>query len=380
MEEAKEFQTEEIPVQDGIAAMLANRRNYREEVRRLANKSRYVVFYGCGAIYSSIVDTWLEYVGRPIDFCCDSDPAKWGQSYRGARCLSPKELIEIKSDCAVFVTVGKFQPVFDYLKSEGFPSVNLIYKYDLVASAFLDEQDNTAVADQLRVARGAFSDQRSHQVFDTILRRALGNDPDIELMPSIADPIQYFAPDVVRLSDNECYVDIGAYDGDTVAQFIAATDGRFDRIHAFELDPLNYRKLADNVARMPQRDRISTLNLGVWDEERDISFSVGKSQSTVGVGTNSAHVVPLDSVLGDQRVSFIKMDIEGAELHAIRGAERLITSQKPKLAICVYHHISHLWKIPTYIRRLLPDHRLFLRHYTNLEYETVCYAVPSRVN
>ena len=367
---------DEIVVHDDISALLANRTNYRQEIQRLADNSRYVVFYGCGAIFSSIVDTWQEYVGRPIDFCCDSDPDKWGRSYCGAKCLSPQELLEIKSECAVFVTIGKFQPVFNFLRSEGFPSVHLIYKYDLVASAFLDEQDNEVVADQIRLARSAFSDQRSLQVFDTILKRALGGDQDIELMPSISDPNQYFAPDIVRLSDKECYVDIGAYDGDTVAHFIAAIQGQFESIHAFELDPTNYRQLTENVRRMPHHDRIKTMNLGIWDRECDINFSVGKSQSTVGVGQNSAHVVPLDAVLANQRVSFIKMDIEGAELHALSGARNLIATQKPKLAICVYHHISHLWKIPTYIRKLIPDHKLFLRHYTNLEYETVCYAVP----
>lgn len=363
-------------MQDDIAALLANRKNYQREIQRVAESSRYVVFYGCGAIFSSIVDTWMEHVGRPIDFCCDSDPAKWGKTFCGTLCLSPAELKEIKSECVVFVTVGKFRPVFDFLKSEGFASVHLIYKYDLVTSAFLDEQDNEIVATQLRHARSLFSDQRSLQVFDTILWRALGSEENIELMPSICDPHQYFAQDVVQLSEHECYVDIGAYDGDTVRHFINAAQGRFESIHAFELDPINYRQLEKNVQLMPSHDGIKTFNLGIWDRECDINFSVGKSQSTVGVGGSSAHVVPLDSILDGQKVTFIKMDIEGAEPHALKGAKNVIESQKPKLAICVYHHISHLWEIPIYIRQLVPNHKLFLRHYTNLEYETVCYAMP----
>lgn len=363
-------------MQDHIAALLSNRTSYQNEIKRLAANSRYVVFYGCGAIFSSIVDTWMEYVGRPIDFCCDSDPVKWGKTFCGTRCLSPQELTEIKHECTVFVTVGRFRPVFDFLKSEGFPSVNLIYKYDLVASVFLDEQDNDVVARQLRLARGLFSDERSLEIFDTILDRALGGDKSIELMPSICDPNQYFAPDIVRLSERESYIDIGAYDGDTVAQFIAATQGRFEQIHAFELDPINYRQLTQNAQRLPHPERIKTFNLGLWDSECDIKFSIGKSQSTVGVGENSAHVAPLDAVLANQRITFIKMDIEGAELHALRGAHNTIATHQPKLAICVYHHISHLWEVPIYIRQLVPNHKLYLRHYTNLEYETVCYAVP----
>jgi len=363
-------------LQNEILSLLANRRNYQQEILKLTETHRYVVFYGCGAILSSIVDTWLEYVGRPIDYCCDSDPAKWGKSFCGARCLSPQELIEIKHECVVFVTVGKFRPVFDFLKYEGFPAVSLIYKYDLVASAFLDAQDDQEVAGQLCLARALFSDEKSHQVFDTILKRVLGGDANIDLMPSICDSLQYFAQDVVKVSEDECYVDIGAYDGDTIGYFINAVKGRFESIHAFELDPINFRQLETNVRNMHGSDRIKIFNFGIWDHECDINFSVGKSQSTVGVGACSAHVVPLDSILAGQRVSFIKMDIEGAEPNALRGGEAVISTQKPKLAVCVYHHVSHLWEIPIYISKILPKHKLFLRHYTNLEYETVCYAIP----
>lgn len=363
-------------MQDRIAELLASRRSYQDKIKSLASEYRYVVFYGCGAIYSSIVDTWNEYVGRPIDFCCDSDPAKWGQRFRGAECLSPQALQDIKQDCAVFVTIGVFQPVFEALRTAGFPSVNLLYKYDLLASAYLDEADDNTVGRRLRQARGEFTDSRSLEVFDAILERALGGSEAIGLMPSICEPNQYFQANVVPLTSQECYVDIGAYDGDTVGYFVKAVNGRFERIHAFELDPVNFRLLEQNVGKLPRPKHIKIYNLGVWDTECDISFSTGKSQSTVGSGENRGHVVPLDTILADQTVTFIKMDIEGAELHALRGAQRIIQRQGPKMAVCVYHHLSHLWEVPLYLRSLLPDHKLYLRHHTNLEYETVCYAIP----
>jgi hypothetical protein len=88
--------------------------------------------------------------------------------------------------------------------------------------------------------------------------------------------------------------------------------------------------------------------------------------------------VPLDAALRGDSVSFIKIDIEGAEPQALQGARGIIATQKPTLAVCVYHHFSHLWQIPLFIHDLLPDHRIFLRHHTRLEYETVCYAVPPK--
>ena len=364
-----------VPLQQRMAALLARRRNYRQEVRDLTQQYRYVVVYGCGAILNSIVETWNEYVGRRIDYACDSDRAKWGKVFCGATCLSPDELTAIKDQCAVFVTVGDFKPVYDFLISRGFPSVNLIYKYDLTASAFLADHAHDEIAAQLCRTYELLSDSRSRAVFDAIVNRVLGDGDDPYIMANVCEPHQYFPADIVKLSEHESFVDIGAYNGDTVLDFTARTRGQFDAVYSFEVDAINFKLLEDQVGKMPARDRIRVFNLGIWDAECDIPYSIGNSQSTIGRGEGHGHVVPLDDVLQHEPVSFIKMDIEGAEPRALRGARHIIATQAPKLAICIYHDFQNLWEIPLYIKSLLPAYRIYLRHHTNLEYETVCYAV-----
>ena len=92
---------------------------------------------------------------------------------------------------------------------------------------------------------------------------------------------------------------------------------------------------------MPCADRIRTHNLGIWDSECDITYSIGKSESTIGEGEGKGHVVPLDGVLENEPVSFIKMDIEGAEPRgAARGTHGSSGRRAPRLAICVYHHLQ----------------------------------------
>jgi FkbM family methyltransferase len=359
-----------------IGGLLAGRQDYRRHVAELVAGHRYVVFYGCGAILSSIVDTWNEYMEKPIDFCCDSDPAKWGHEFAGARCISPQELLVMRDECVVFVTIGTFMPVYEYLKSAGVASVNLIYKYDLITSAYLAAQDDAEIAARLAATRSLLADERSVEVFDAILERVTGRSEDPLLMPAVCDPDQYFPQGIVELTDHEAFVDVGSYDGDTVEEFVSRTGGRFDSITCFEVDRVNYGALRENVRALPGGDRIRTYNLGLWDCEQDITYSVGKSQSTVGEGQEAGHVVRLDDVLGGEPVSFIKMDIEGAEPQALQGAARTIAARQPRLAVCVYHHIRHLWEIPEMIHALVPEHRIYPRHHTNLEYETVCYAVP----
>ena len=358
-----------------IARLLSQKRNYRQEVRELTERYPYVVFYGCGAILNSIVESWNEHVGRKIDYCCDSDSGKWGKFFCGAKCLSPTELTAIKNKCVVFVTIGDFKPVYNFLKESGFPSVNQLYKYDLAASEFVARHDQEEVIARLCETYELLEDRQSQKVFDSIVNRVLGDGSNIDIMLNVCEKDQYFPPDLIKLSDHERLMDIGAFNGDTIRDFVSRTQGKFDRIFSFEVDAVNFKVLQENVRQIPEQSRIKIFNLGIWDSECDITYSIGKSQSTVGSGEGKGHVVPLDDVLRDEKVTFIKMDIEGAELQALRGAKNIIQAQKPKLAICVYHDFRHLWEIPLYIKSLAPEYKIYLRHHTNLEYETVCYAV-----
>jgi FkbM family methyltransferase len=358
-----------------LTELLGKRRNYQQEIKSLITQYQYVVFYGCGAILNSIVDTWNEYIGRKIDYCCDSDSAKWGKYFCGAKCISPQELMAIKYKCAVFITIGEFKTVFKFLTDSGFPSVNLIYKYDIIASDFLAASEHNEVVSKLCQTYDFLSDRQSQIVFNAIINRVSGNGKNTEIMSDICEGNQYFPSDIIKLSDHESFVDIGAFNGDTVKDFIERTQGNFDTFFAFELDAFNFNLLRENICYMPNHDRIKIFNMGIWDSECDITYSIGNSQSTIGTGEGKGHVVPLDDILKNEKITFIKMDIEGAEPQALRGARNIIQNQKPRLAVCVYHDFRHLWEIPLYLKELVPEYKIYLRHHTNLEYETVCYAV-----
>jgi FkbM family methyltransferase len=359
-----------------IHELLAARRNYREEVKALCETNRYVVFYGCGAILGSIVETWNELVGRKIDFCCDSNPSKWGKEFVGIPCISPVELEKMKDDAAVFVTVGDFEPVLKQLIALNFPSVHLIYKYDLVSSDYLAKQNLEDIESKLEQVRSILSDQRSIEVFDSILERLLNEKSAYGIMTQVFEGDQYFAPDLIQLKPDVVFVEAGAYIGDTISDFLKRTAGMFGEIHCFELDSTNFKALQGYVSTVPDASRIFLHPEGLWNEPMDITYSVEKSQSTIGAGSEKGRVVRLDDAIGQSRVTFLKMDIEGAEPQALEGARKTIQAYKPTLAICVYHHIKDLWEIPLYLRSLVPEYRIFLRHHTKLEYETVCYALP----
>ena len=119
------------------------------------------------------------------------------------------------------------------------------------------------------------------------------------------------------------------------------------------------------------------MKKGTWD--RDEVMRVGTdgtgSSRVSNAGDTEVYLTTIDSVVQDERVTFIKMDVEGAELKSLMGARNTIIKNHPRLAICVYHQDSDLYEIPGYILSIVPEYKFYLRHYCSSgACETVLYA------
>lgn len=196
------------------------------------------------------------------------------------------------------------------------------------------------------------------------------------------DEKQYFDEDILNWEPEEVFVDCGVYDLGTSIRFAGncrAHGVEKITVHAFEPDRENYRICSDKKAELEKEGVSVTLYpFGVWREDGRLLFEAGGgSGSKITNNQDSADtidVVALDSVIRE-KVTFIKMDIEGAELEALKGAKNLIQTYRPKLAICIYHKPEDLTEIPLYIKGLVPDYKLYVRHYSNNTGELVLYAV-----
>lgn len=121
---------------------------------------------------------------------------------------------------------------------------------------------------------------------------------------------------------------------------------------------------------------IEAYDYGVYNENTIKCFQSGNGINSLisDYGTDKIKLIKLDDFISEN-VTFIKMDIEGAEMPALEGCKKTIEKYKPKLAICVYHKVDDLWKIPLFIKKLNPEYKLYLRHYSSTFAETVCYAI-----
>lgn len=182
----------------------------------------------------------------------------------------------------------------------------------------------------------------------------------------------------------ESFVDAGVYDLTSSMNFISWCHGNYDKIFAFEPDRINY----DNC--MKKAGNFKNVNIimkGVFDRKEELKFyAIGGGTSQIeaeetGYAVNGntlsndkIDVIDMDTELNGEKVTFIKMDIEGSEAKALLGAKNIIMSQKPKLAICVYHKLEDIMELPSLLLDMNSDYKIAFRQYHISGNETVMYA------
>lgn len=187
---------------------------------------------------------------------------------------------------------------------------------------------------------------------------------------------QYFNTDFMKFSD-EVFVDAGCCDLMT-AYKLQQHCNKLNKVYAFEPDASNYELCVKNMGKFGS-DVVKMFDKGTWSSSGKLCFSAtadGSSHVSEN-GDASIDVVTIDeAVAGREKVTFIKMDVEGSELESLKGAKNTIMKDKPKLAICIYHKPEDMITLPMYIKELNSNYKLYLRHHSNGAGETVLYALP----
>ncbi|HIQ28336.1 MAG TPA: FkbM family methyltransferase [Sulfurovum sp.] len=185
---------------------------------------------------------------------------------------------------------------------------------------------------------------------------------------------QYFEDFLNLNTEGEIFVDVGAYDGYTTEEFIRLSP-QFKKVFLFEPEEKN---MTIAKKRLSKFNNIKFHTLGLSDAKETLQFDTSGSSSKISEkGDVVIHVDKLDDIVKEE-VTFIKMDIEGAESQAIEGAKVTIGKYHPKLAISVYHKKDDFWKIPEQILKIRHDYTIYLRHYTEGISETIMFFIPRK--
>jgi len=390
--------------------------------------TREVVVYGAGQ-FGRQVNRILKLIGvNPICFATTS-ASDTEARVDGLRVLNINQLLQEKSEAIILIASPiNAASIKKSLLVNGFSSLNIYFPKNVDAYTELYFGDanyfvlrdisgnlNQGLSVEKLIQKYSklaedindkFLDEKSKKLLWAIVVQTIFWD-DIGVfrlfMSSFSEPIRnfgtrpfaeygpenyfYFNNEIFKLADDEVYVDIGAFDGDSINEFISSNKIKnlsYRKIIAFEPDHINYAKLRNNISCS---EKIVLRNLGVSNktgEARFLSsvFSSSPTSSTISTeGDIEVQLVALDDFLNEDKISLIKMDPPGENLsvNILTGATRTIFKHRPKIIIGI-HSLQELYDLGNKVTNSFPFYNLYLRQNSWGAGEVDLYLIPKLEN
>lgn len=378
---------------DRLIDVIQYARDWRlETLQRIKKSEKPLYVYGAGKA-AGLRIKWLREYGVKIKGCVvDAQYFEPGMQLEGLE-ISDIEIVQKQgTEYELFIGFENHKKAKEAVESFGQAGITVYYIEDPFKFRYMDYDFFLKNCDKFQAAYDLLEDELSKKIFVAHLNSKIS---------ALSDEISRFCQespygydfDLMHLGENEIFVDCGAFDGDTIEEFVQYTKNRFDRIYAFEPDRNNADRLRNKIdvknvfviekgtgkekgmARFYADASLFSnfVDSAIWGDEtrRDL---YGDSEEYIEVP-----ITTLDDELMDVPVSVIKMDIEGSELEALMGAEKIIRRYHPKLAVCVYHKQEDLFAIIHYIHTFDETgtrYKYYLRHHSDDVTETVLYALP----
>lgn len=340
------------------------------DLRALKAAGLPLVLYGDGW-YAPYVREYLGRYGLKADACFVDDG-----------CASSAGTVgfdEIRRRFGKFNVVTAFansRAAGEKLRRKNCAQLAGVYSFDVIGALLNYELDRAYVErhkERFGAVYGLFRDELSRETYAAFLNAKLGGAADA--LYGVLRKEQYFPEGIIALTESEVFVDGGAYTGDTLLTFIRKANGRYRGCRAFEPEPAAAARLAAMVARRGFPG-VAVIGKGLWSGAATLRFAVSeglRGSAICGTGAATIETEAIDNAAPD--ATYIKLDVEGAELEALKGAAGTIKRNRPKLAVCLYHKPGDLFEIPLFIKSLVPEYKFYLRQHQPVSCELVLYAV-----
>ena len=343
-----------------------------------------VVLYGAGRI-GKLFKVILEKQGVKVKGMLDKNAVKICKE----DVFLPEDYIVEKSNKSVTVlitlcqSIKSVEKIVSYLNSLGYKKI--VYDYHLMG-CFCDfsmyQQEEVFLSEheeKIKMVYSMLADEHSKEIFCACLKHYVTNNV-YDTLESV-NGCQYFDVDIPFSKGYASFVDCGAYNGDTLTNLVDLKECK--TYIGFEPDMRNFQELEECINLIDESQKPEEILLypcALSDKNEYLSFAMEEeSKSSSHIKTRGGQCVTvfgvkLDDVLKRKKIDFIKMDIEGAEIHALKGAKNIISIQNPDLAICVYHKVTDIWEIPIMLKEMCNKYSFYLRTYSPGAGETVLYA------
>lgn len=341
---------------------------------RLKAEKRPIFIYGMGDGALKIMSVFNQ-KGITVSGVFASDDFVRGHSFEGFRVHKLSEVEEMVEDFAVVLAFAAgYQEIVD--KIHNIASRHTLYVPDVpvVGKGLFTYEYCLENAEKIRAVYDSLADDYSRKVYANILNFKISG--KIEYLSAVTTPKPEIYKKIIRPTLNETYVDLGAYNGDTIRELLEFTHGLYHSIYALEPDRKNFKKLAKSVDGM---NHVYAFNAAAWCVDTELPFAAKAGRQSAVTGSSDTLIAArsVDSILGRRPSTIIKMDVEGFEREAIWGASQNIAHYSPKLMVSLYHRNEDIFELPLLIKSLNPNYKLYIRHQLYIPaWETNLYAVP----
>ena len=326
---------------------------------RIESEERPILLYGTGNGADKIL-TELDRIGVKINGVFASSGFVRERYFHGFKVLSLDEAENQFEDFVALFSFGSSRPeVLENIKSIMSRHTLVVPEVPVCGDEIFNLEFARKHARELQRVYELLCDEKSKQVFENIVRFKLMG--DISLLFDCETPEDEAFENILKLKSGDSFLDLGAYNGDTVLDFVKRVDS-FGKIVAVEPDRKTFLKLTKNTEAL----NIECINAAVGKECGTLPFSVKGSRGSVVGGDNLIEAINIDTLAEKNKFDYIKFDVEGNELDAIIGGEKTIKNDRPKMLISAYHKGEDLFTIPLKVHEFFPDYKIYIRHYPSV--------------
>lgn len=339
---------------------------------KLKNDNKPVVLYGMGDGADKVLRAF-ERFGITASAVMASDEFVRGQSFHD---FTVKKLSDIEEEFGDFnialCFASQLDDVMENIRSIAKKHTVLVPSVPVFGEVLFDDDFINQNFDKISKVYDLLADEQSKKVYENVLKFYYTG--DITLLDEITTDKNEAFDNILKLGKNEVYVDLGAYNGDTIDEFLHYSGGNYRKIIAFEPNSKNFSKLKAHCGDL---ENIDMWELGAYSYNTVLEFNnkAGRNSAIAESGTKT-RVASVDSILCGMSATYIKADVEGADYETLLGMKSTLKNFKPKLNFSAYHRFEDIFRLALLIDQLNPEYKIYLRHHPYIPaWDTNLYCI-----
>lgn len=339
---------------------------------KLRETTKPIFIYGTGNGADKVLDEF-ERLGIKIHGVCASEGFVRKRDFRGFQVQSVNSVIENYEDCIIApVFASSIPEICNFIKDLTIKTTVIMPVVPVFGNTLFNREYVETHLKELENSRSLLFDEESKRVFDNMVYfQYTGDFSYLFCSESIRnDDLR----NILRLTNKEDMLDLGAYRGDTIEELINLTGG-YSSVIAFEPDRKSFDKLRFYAEG---KENITLYPYAVYSERKELVFSGGGGrQSTLDQsGRYTVTAIDVDSVIKDTPITYLKADVEGVEEEMLMGMQNLLKTQKPKLSLACYHKTEDLCTLIPLLHKINPEYKIYLRHHPYIPFwDTNLYCI-----